>query len=118
MTEIAFEASGTYELYTSERLIARLAAPGVEGYVLGRSDAGSPYVPDVDLADYGALESGVSRRHAALVRFRNLVQIVDLGSVNGTFLNGERLQPDQPYSLQAGDVVQLGTLNLSLIKIK
>lgn len=53
--------------------------------------------------------SSVSRRHA-LIRFRPDVQtfeVSDLGSSNGTFINGQRLQGSQ--LLKAGDRLQLGT---------
>ncbi|GAB4367056.1 MAG: hypothetical protein Kow00121_05030 [Elainellaceae cyanobacterium] len=51
---------------------------------------------------------GVSRRHAA-IRFRptdQTFEISDLGSANGTFVNGQRLQGSQ--LLQSGDRIQLG----------
>ncbi|MBZ0304210.1 MAG: FHA domain-containing protein [Anaerolineae bacterium] len=118
MAETEFAATGSFELHVEQRAVMQMAAPGVEGYVLGRTDAASSYMPDVNLADFRALEHGVSRRHAALVRYRGRVHIVDLSSVNGTFLNGERLQPDKPYPLRPGDILRLGTLNMSLIKIK
>ena len=59
-------------------------------------------------------ESGVSRQHAALERAADgTVQIVDLGSRNGTFVNGE---PVSRARLQDGDKIQIGdttTLRLS-----
>lgn len=87
---------------------------GRDGYVLGRSDAKSSYLPDIDLAPYKALDLGVSRRHAALVAYQNSLHIVDLSSVNGSFLNGKRLQPEIPYQLNSGDQLVLGELNLTL----
>ena len=87
---------------------------GTEGFVLGRSDAKSSYVPDVDLASFRALDKGVSRRHAALVRYQGKLHIVDLSSVNGTFLNGNRLTPEMPYPLNAEDRLTLGELALVL----
>ena len=87
---------------------------GTEGFVLGRSDSKSSYIPDVDLASFRALDKGVSRRHAAFVRFQGKLHIVDLSSVNGTFLNGNRLTPEMPYPLNAGDRLTLGELALVL----
>ena len=43
-----------------------------------------------------------------------VVHVIDLSSVNGTFLNGERLLPDVPYALQAGDQLSLANLTLSI----
>jgi len=51
-------------------------------------------------------EEGVSRRHAGLRREAGRVLIDDLGSVNGTFVNGERLSG--PKGLEEGDKVQIG----------
>jgi pSer/pThr/pTyr-binding forkhead associated (FHA) protein len=96
----------------------RIDAPATEGYIIGRSDANSSYRPDIDLVACHALEKGVSRRHAALVRYEGFVHILDLNSVNGTFLNGERLQPDVPYRLNIDDELRLGTLAVGFIKAK
>lgn len=109
-------ATGTLEIRIagSEQPNLHIESPGSEGYTIGRSDSNSSYIPDIDLAGYSALERGVSRRHAALVRYRGVVHVIDLESVNGTFLNGERLLPDTPYALKAGDQLSLANLNLSI----
>ncbi len=78
--------------------------------VLGRSDAHSHIVPDVDMAPFGAAEQGVSRRHAAIRRGEDTLTLVDLGSTNGTHLNGQRLIPHQPRVLRDGDEIRLGKL--------
>jgi predicted component of type VI protein secretion system len=87
---------------------------GTGGFVLGRSDSKSSYIPDVDLASFRALDKGVSRRHAAFVRYQGKLHVIDLSSVNGTFLNGSRLTPEMPYPLNAGDRLTLGELALVL----
>lgn len=86
-----------------------------DGFVLGRSDSRSSFVPDIDLADFKALEKGVSRRHAVIVRYQAKPHILDLNSINGTFLNGKRLKPDNPYMLTSGDKLGLGDLLLNII---
>jgi len=120
MAQPVFIATGHFEvkIADSQQVVGQYVMPGIEGYILGRSDAENSYAPDIDLKGYRALESGVSRRHAVLLNFRNTLHLMDLGSVNGTHLNGERLQPDKPYSLHEGDEIRLGSLNLSLTKIK
>jgi hypothetical protein len=89
---------------------------GSEGFVLGRSDAKSSYLPDVDLAIFKALDKGVSRRHAALVHYEGYLHIVDLSSVNGTFLNGQRLNPETPYPVCLEDKLILGELQLIFLQ--
>jgi len=78
--------------------------------VLGRTDSTSTQKPDLDLTPYGALEKGVSRIHAAIHRSDDTLTLVDLGSANGTHLNGQRLVPDQPRILRDGDEIRLGKL--------
>ncbi|MFW5692072.1 MAG: FHA domain-containing protein [Chloroflexota bacterium] len=89
-----------------------LKAPGVEGYVIGRADVDTNYAPDVDLTPFDAMKRGISRRHAALVRYRGQVHIIDLGSMNGTFVNGERLAPQNAYALHSGDRISLANLEI------
>lgn len=48
----------------------------------------------------------VSRRHARLMLQGGRYVLEDLGSTNGTFVNGRRLSA--PYVLKPGDVVSLG----------
>ncbi|MEZ4669031.1 MAG: FHA domain-containing protein [Anaerolineae bacterium] len=84
------------------------------GLVIGRSDSRSSYIPDVDLAEMKALEKGVSRRHAAFVRLQEKLHILDLGSINGTYLNGTRLKPETPYLINSGDQLGLGDLVVTL----
>lgn len=78
--------------------------------VLGR--ASGDRHPDIDLSDYNAIEMGVSRRHVRIVRQFGTAQVEDLGSLNGTFLNGERLLPHQSRVLRHEDELRLGRLVL------
>lgn len=82
---------------------------------VGRKDPETGDTPAVDLERYGAMEQGVSRRHAAIIRKEGgSLQIVDRGSPNGTFLNGQRLIANQPRILRDGDELRLGKLVLSV----
>lgn len=75
--------------------------------VLGRAASAET---DIDLSSYQAYKLGVSRKHANIIRFQESVIITDLGSANGTFVNGQRLQPHQRHVLHDGDEVCLGQL--------
>jgi pSer/pThr/pTyr-binding forkhead associated (FHA) protein/AAA+ ATPase superfamily predicted ATPase len=77
---------------------------------LGRLDPASDIFPEVNLTDDGGLEKGVSRRHARILKREGLVLIEDLGSINGTFVNGKRLASYRPERLYTGDLLQLGKL--------
>ena len=110
------DAIGTLEIQVGgvEGREFKIDAPGSEGYIIGRSDNDREYLTDIDLADFDARNKGVSRRHAVLVRYKGQVYVLDLQSVNGTFLNGERLLSEVPYPIQAGDRLSLANLNLSI----
>lgn len=77
---------------------------------IGRHDSSSNTRPELDLAPYGAIEKGVSRVHACIRRSEDALTLVDMGSVNGTYLNGQRLTPNQPRVLRDGDEIRLGKL--------
>lgn len=51
----------------------------------------------------------VSRLHAELHASRDKLELVDLGSTNGTFVNSDRLNANQPYLLKPGDVLLFGS---------
>jgi FHA domain len=67
-----------------------------EGAVLGRSDE----------ADIRLEDSFASSAHARLAPHGDVVVLEDLGSTNGTYLNGEPLRGPQP--LHAGDKIRIG----------
>jgi len=89
-----------------------LEVPLTREVSIGRLDPASASFPDVDLSSDGGLEKGISRRHAQITRRGNEVFIEDLGSINGTFLNGKKLMPYSPQVLKSGDELQLGELTL------
>jgi pSer/pThr/pTyr-binding forkhead associated (FHA) protein len=81
-------------------------------FTIGRFDPSTNLSPSIDLDPHHAKEQGVSRRHAAIGWHQNFLHIVDLGSYNGTCLNGLRLFPFQPRRLRDGDEIQIGQLIL------
>jgi hypothetical protein len=70
-------------------------------------------VPDlVDLTPFDAYRLGVSRNHAGLVYKDSKIYLHDIGSVNGSWLNGQRLKPYELYLLPSGAAVSLGQLTI------
>jgi pSer/pThr/pTyr-binding forkhead associated (FHA) protein len=86
--------------------------------VIGRSDAHTNYVPDIDLSPYGAYRLGISRRHVILRPHEKSLQVIDLGSRNGSRLNGNVLEKDKPITLHSGDELAIGTLIIQLSYLK
>jgi hypothetical protein len=84
-------------------------------FTLGRSAEGQPIVPDVDLSSYNAYANGVSRLHAAIKLVKSQIIVVDLGSSNGTYLNGVRLSPYIETPVSHGDLLYLGKLKIQVL---
>lgn len=82
--------------------------------VLGRTSADNVMVPDVDLTPFNAQSFGVSRMHASIKRHENTVVLTDMGSLNYTFVNGQRLHAHEVRVLSDGDEIRLGHLTLQV----
>lgn len=74
---------------------------------IGRQGEQKKVVTDIDVT---ALDTGklASRRHALVQLCDGTFTISDLGSTNGTYINGEKIKPQEPHVLKAGDVIELG----------
>jgi hypothetical protein len=93
--------------YTANNPVIRLAVkhngeievltlPQSGGWTVGRDPA---------IAHYTLDSAGVSRVHAEWICEAGLVQVRDLGSRNGSYLNGEMLVPFKPQPFEADDVL-------------
>ncbi len=82
--------------------------------IIGRSTKGSVLSPDIDLTNRQASDLGVSRLHLS-IKFdaeHEAVLVADLGSANGSFINGQRMMPKEVRVLRHGDELRLGKLVL------
>jgi hypothetical protein len=77
--------------------------PGEGGTVIGRSPDCDLFLDDVT----------VSRRHAELVRDDDTITIRDLGSLNGTYVNRNRIES---VVLEDDDEVQIGKYRLTFLQ--
>jgi hypothetical protein len=84
-------------------------------FTMGRVSEGQPIMPDIDLSPYQAYAAGVSRLHAVIKRDGTRIIFIDLGSANGTYINGKRLIPNVEQVLSHGDIVALGKLKLQVL---
>ena len=83
-------------------------------FVLGRK-VGSTSEGLLDLAPLGGYHLGLSRRHAVIRRAAHGYEVLDLGSINGTWLDDERLVPHKAYPLASGSHLRLGQMQLFVL---
>lgn len=95
-----------------QSLAIQLAVPSK--IVIGRTDPDTHTTVDLDLSPFRGIESGVSRRHAEIQANEQHLLVVDLGSTNGTRLNGHRLLAHEPYRLRHGDTLSVGLAELKV----
>lgn len=110
--ELASGALFGLRVLSSNRIISLV---GRDNFTLGRDVDGQAVIPDVDLGRVDAYDQGVSRIHAEIRLEQDGLFVIDLDSVNGTLINGEPLQPQEPTKIHHGDLLQLGRLRLQLI---
>ncbi len=84
-------------------------------FTLGRVTEGQPILPDVDLSPYEAYSQGVSRLHTAIKIVNQRIVVVDLGSSNGTRVNGQKIVPNVDFPINHGDVIALGRLRIQIL---
>jgi len=89
--------------------------PEKDELTIGRYSEDQPILPDIDLSKFNAFENGVSRLHCVFKRVKTKTFVKDLGSSNGTTLNGFRLDANSDTSFKHGDILSLGKLKFQLL---
>lgn len=80
---------------------------------VGRVDRVTGAVPDIDLSDEDP-KRFISRRHAKILRSEEgFVLVEEIGTVNGTFVNNQRLATGSPVSLKNGDTLTFANVSLT-----
>jgi hypothetical protein len=101
------------ELHFPEHSIQPIGVELADHVVLGVTRYGNRK-PDLDLTGYAAHDKGVSRRHALLLCGYQTLSLVDLGSTNGTWVDGTRITAHQPVALNTHSVIGLGEMAMLL----
>ncbi|HVO42853.1 MAG TPA: FHA domain-containing protein [Aggregatilineales bacterium] len=84
-----------------------------QGHItLGRADITADWQPTIDLTPYNAAEFGVSRMHVDLFFENDQVWVLELGSSNGTRVNGLKVAIGSAQLLRNGDLLELGRMQL------
>lgn len=79
---------------------------------LGRTDIDSGIKPTIDLTPHNGGLLGVSRFHAIISLINNQFHIKDMGSTNGTRINGVQIVAYRQIPFKSGDALRLGHLNI------
>ncbi|NJN66101.1 MAG: FHA domain-containing protein [Chloroflexaceae bacterium] len=78
--------------------------------IVGREDPVSYIFPEVDLTSVGGEAGGVSRQHARMTNTGGQWTVTDLNSTNHTRVNGERIEPENPFPIHDGTRLQFGRI--------
>ena len=110
--DLSMDAWGSLHLLDTGQMLPLIAR---SEFTLGRISEGQPIMPDIDLSPYQAYSSGVSRLHSVIKRDGQRVVIMDLGSANGTYVNGKRLNANVEQVIKHGDIISLGKLKIQIL---
>ncbi len=97
---------------TSARIVVTLNAAVVEEFELRKQRTTIGRAPDNDIR---VVNPAVSAHHAAITTVRSASVLEDLGSRNGTYVNGQRVEK---HALRNGDVVRIVRHELKYVKGK
>ncbi|MEM6530016.1 MAG: FHA domain-containing protein, partial [Chloroflexota bacterium] len=104
---IYFEQPGTDKVLRVKHRIGEMD--------IGRRDPKTNVDPEVDLNMFEAKRYGVSRVHARLWCSGTDVRVQDMGSTNGTWVEGKRLPKSTMHPVNSQDIVRFGSLVLRVI---
>ncbi len=87
-----------------------LLLPLTDSWILGRATLNMPAATPVAARSAVAQNKTVSREHCMFRFSDNHAVVIDLKSTNGTYINGQRLEPYREYILVDGDELRMATL--------
>jgi hypothetical protein len=88
---------------------------GASEFLVGRPDPVTGINPEINLGPLDLTRS-LSRRHAKIVLADGQVLLrEDVGTTNGTFVNGVRIKTGEPVALKAGDKLKFGSVEIDVV---
>ncbi len=82
---------------------------------IGRADPVTGILPDIDLTPVDTNRS-VSRRHAKIIKTGHDYHVLEeVGTVNGTYVNDQRIPTGVPVTLHDGDLLKIGLISLKVV---
>lgn len=99
--------------FPAEGIPERIFHLDLDENLVGRDSASMNSNPEIPLDDVGA-----SRRHLKFIRVDGSFRALELGSSNGTLLNGQPLSPGVPAPIAPGSELRLGIWTRILIEAR
>ncbi|MEO8010704.1 MAG: cyclic nucleotide-binding domain-containing protein [Dokdonella sp.] len=91
--------------------------PTISQFLVGRPDPVAGIDPEINLSAVDATRS-LSRRHAKLVREGSLYCVrEEVGTVNGTFVNGVRVKTGVDVAITPGDLLRFGAVEVEFVAV-
>jgi CRP-like cAMP-binding protein len=82
---------------------------------IGRADPVTGILPDIDLTPVDTNRS-VSRRHAKIIKSGGEYMVLEeVGTVNGTYVNDQRIPTGVPVAIHNGDLVKIGLIGMKAV---
>lgn len=112
-SDITHENSWKFVLVSPDKSLSPIAVQAVGDVIIGRSEEG--VTPDLDLTSHQQnAQRSISRVHAVIRPGEKQITLTDLGSTNGTYIDGEKLVAGRPITLRDRATITLGTTHLQI----
>jgi predicted component of type VI protein secretion system len=86
-------------------------------FLVGRPDPVTGIQPEINLGPFDTTRT-LSRRHAKILREGGLYFVrEEVGTTNGTFVNGERIKTGAAVPLKPGNRLRFGSIEVELIAV-
>jgi len=110
------ESPATYRLIDRQNGVVFDLSAGPDNTV-GRADPVTGINPEIDLTKIDTDRSS-SRRHAKIYHRDGRFYVAEeIGTMNGTFVNGKRIETGRPVEFRPGDVLRFGVLEFDFTKV-
>jgi len=94
-----------------------LLEPERSDFLVGRPDPVTGIQPEINLGPFDTMRT-LSRRHAKILREGGLYFVrEEVGTTNGTFVNGERIKTGAAVPLKPGNRLRFGSIEVEVIAV-